>query len=305
MHTPSTQSSAKSSAKLSTQRSAYAYGLATVLLWSTVASAFKLTLRHVDPVQLLCISALVSTLTLLAVLALQGRLGSLRLLTAQDLRRSALLGLLNPFLYYLILFMAYDLLPAQEAQPLNYTWAITLALLSIPLLGQRITVRDFAAMGVSYLGVLTICTRGDILGMSFADPLGAGLALASTIIWALYWIFNTRDQMDPVPRLFLNFAFGSLYILPAAWLLTDPLAVNLPGLLGAAYVGVFEMGITFIFWLKALKLSRTTAQVGNLIYFSPFLSLIFIGVFVGETILPSTLIGLVLIILGNLVQKKT
>jgi len=152
---------------------------------------------------------------------------------------------------------------------------------------------------------VTICTRGDVLGMSFADPLGAGLALASTVIWALYWIFNTRDQMDPVLRLLLNFAFGSLYILPVAWLLTDPLAVNLPGLLGAAYVGVFEMGITFIFWLKALKLSRTTAQVGNLIYFSPFLSLIFIRVFVGETILPSTLIGLVLIILGNLVQKKS
>jgi drug/metabolite transporter (DMT)-like permease len=301
MHTPST----KCSTPCSTQRSAYAYGLATVLLWSTVASAFKLTLRHADPVQLLCISTLVSTLTLLAVLTLQGKLSHLRRINAQDLRRSALLGLLNPFLYYLILFMAYDLLPAQEAQPLNYTWAITLALLSIPLLGQRITTRDFAAMGVSYLGVLTICTRGDVLGMSFADPLGAGLALASTVIWALYWIFNTRDQMDPVLRLLLNFAFGSLYILPVAWLLTDPLAVNLPGLLGAAYVGVFEMGITFIFWLKALKLSRTTAQVGNLIYFSPFLSLIFIRVFVGETILPSTLIGLVLIILGNLVQKKS
>jgi drug/metabolite transporter (DMT)-like permease len=112
MHTPST----KCSTPCSTQRSAYAYGLATVLLWSTVASAFKLTLRHADPVQLLCISTLVSTLTLLAVLTLQGKLSHLRRINAQDLRRSALLGLLNPFLYYLILFMAYDLLPAQEAQ---------------------------------------------------------------------------------------------------------------------------------------------------------------------------------------------
>jgi drug/metabolite transporter (DMT)-like permease len=94
--------------------------------------------------------------------------------------------------------------------------------------------------------------------------------------------------MDPVLRLFLNFAFGCVYILPITWLFSDPLAVNLPGLLGSAYVGVFEMGITFIFWLKALKLSRTTAQIGNLIYFSPFLSLIFIRLFVGEGILPKT-----------------
>jgi drug/metabolite transporter (DMT)-like permease len=288
---------------MNTQRAAYAYGLATVLLWSTVASAFKISLRHVDHIQLLCISTLVSTLTLLVVLAAQGKLGALRSLSKGDLRRSALLGLLNPLLYYLILFKAYDLLPAQEAQPLNYTWAITLALLSIPLLGQRITSRDFLAMGVSYLGVLTICTRGEVLGLSFADPLGAGLALGSTVIWALYWIFNTRDHMDPVLRLFLNFAFGCAYILPVTMLFSAPLAVNLPGLLGSAYVGVFEMGITFIFWLKALKLSRTTAQVGNLIYFSPFLSLIFIRVFVGETILPSTIIGLGLIITGNIIQK--
>lgn len=290
---------------MNTQHTAYAYGLATVLLWSTVASAFKISLRHLDHIQLLCFSTLVSTLVLFAVLAAQGKLQSLRTLAARDLGRSALLGLLNPLLYYLILFKAYDLLPAQEAQPLNYTWAITLALLSIPLLGQRITARDFLAMGVSYGGVLTICTRGDILGMSFADPLGAGLALGSTVIWALYWIFNTRDHLDPVLRLFLNFIFGSIYILPTTFLFSDPLAVNLSGLLGATYVGVFEMGITFIFWLKALKLSRTTAQVGNLIYFSPFLSLIFIRFFVGEEILPSTIVGLVLIILGNVVQKRS
>lgn len=288
---------------MNNQRAAYAYGLATVLLWSTVASAFKISLRHLDPVQLLCISTLVSTAVLLLVLALQGKLSTLRGLNRKDLGRSALLGLLNPLLYYLILFKAYDLLPAQEAQPLNYTWAITLALLSIPLLGQRITGRDFLAMAVSYLGVLTICTRGDILGLSFADPLGAGLALASTVIWALYWIFNTRDQMDPTLRLFLNFLFGSLYVLPATWLFSGFTSVNPPGLLGAAYVGLFEMGVTFIFWLKALKLSRTTAQVGNLIYFSPFLSLIFIRLFVGEAILPSTIIGLVLIIAGNMLQQ--
>jgi drug/metabolite transporter (DMT)-like permease len=45
--------------------------------------------------------------------------------------------------------------------------------------------------------------------------------------------------------------------------------------------------------------------VGNLIYFSPFLSLIFIRIFVGEDILPSTVAGLFLIILGNVVQKRS
>ncbi len=75
------------------------------------------------------------------------------------------------------------------------------------------------------------------------------------------------------------------------------------GLLGAAYVGVFEMGIAFILWLKALKLSSTTAKVGTLIFFSPFLSLVFIHFLVGEEIRIATIIGLLFIVIGNVLQQ--
>ena len=61
-----------------------------------------------------------------------------------------LLGLLNPFLYYLVLFKAYALLPAQQAQPLNYTWAITLSLLAVPLLKQQVRWQEWLALLVSY-----------------------------------------------------------------------------------------------------------------------------------------------------------
>lgn len=75
------------------------------------------------------------------------------------------------------------------------------------------------------------------------------------------------------------------------------------GLVGAAYVGVFEMGITFVLWISALKLSENTAKVGNLIFLSPFLSLVFIHFLVGEDILPSTFIGLVFIVMGLFIQQ--
>jgi drug/metabolite transporter (DMT)-like permease len=211
--------------------------------------------------------------------------------------------LLNPCLYYLVLFAAYDLLPAQEAQPLNYTWAVTLTLLSIPLLGQRISPYEILAVLVSYSGVLVISTRGNPQAMDFSNPLGVGLALGSTVIWALYWIYNTKDPRDPVTGLFLNFCFGFAFILAAALMFGRPLAVPLVGILGAAYVGFFEMGFTFVLWLMALKLSENTAKVGNLIFLSPVLSLVLIHVLVGEDILPSTYVGLVLILAGLGVQR--
>lgn len=285
------------------QTQAYCYGLATVLLWSTVASAFKLSLRHMDHLQLLLYSSVASLITLTAILALQGKL---KLLLSMDRRQwlvSAALGLVNPFLYYIVLFKAYDLLPAQEAQPLNYTWAVTLALLSIPLLGQRISARDLLALLVSYTGVVLISTHGDPLGFSFSNPLGVALALSSTVIWALYWIYSTRDTRDPVAGLAANFACGTVYVLIMTALASEVVVTDWRGLAGAAYVGVFEMGLTFVLWLKALKLSETTAKVGNLIFISPFVSLILIHFLVDEVILPSTIYGLVFIIAGIALQQ--
>ena len=54
------------------------------------------------------------------------------------------------------------------------------------------------------------------------------------------------------------------------------------GILGAAYIGTFEMSITYVMWLLALRLSENTARVAGLIFASPFISLMLIHFFVGE-----------------------
>ena len=287
------------------QGKAYLFGLATVLLWSTVASAFKLSLRFLEPPQLLFWASLASTLALGVLLAARGGMVPALKSTRSQWLRSAGLGFLNPFLYYLILFKAYDLLPAQEAQPLNYTWAISLTLLSVPLLKQSIGRRDLAAVFVSYAGVVVIATRGDPAGMEFSSPLGVALALVSTVVWALYWIANTREDRDPVASLFLAFCLGLPWTLGWCLAFTGLLPDTgvWPGLAGAAYVGLFEMGITFVLWLTALRLTENTAKVGTLIFLSPFLSLVLIHFLVGEDIYPSTYLGLVLIVAGLAIQQ--
>lgn len=286
------------------QTQAYLYAAATILFWSTVASAFKLSLRYLSVIELLFYSSLVSFWVLAGILLVNGRLGEFRRWSHREYARSALLGFLNPFLYYLILFKAYSLLPAQEAQPLNFTWPIVLVLLSIVLLRQRVHLMSIVAMTISFIGVLVISTRGDLLGWQITNGLGVMLALGSTVIWALYWIYGVKDHRDPVLRLCLNFGFGLVFV-TLYMLMVDGLPMLPPpaGLWGACYVGLFEMGITFVLWLKALRLSHTTAQVSNLIYLSPFLSLIVIHFVVGESIYPSTVFGLVMIITGILLQQ--
>ncbi len=282
---------------------AIAYALATVALWSTVASAFNLSLRHVSPRELLLFSSLFATLMLGCIVLPTGRREEFREWTRADYARSAALGLLNPALYYLLLFEAYDRLPAQEALLLNFAWPVVLVVLSVVLLRQKIHPLAVASLLLSFSGVAVIATRGDLMAMRLDNPVGVALALASTVVWAVYWIYSGHDRRDSVNRLFCNFLFGSAYLVAYCLIAGGVALPSLPGLAGSLYVAAFEMAIAFICWLQALKLARHAAQVGSLVYLTPFLSLIVIHFVVGEELYPSTLLGLVLIV-GGIVGEK-
>lgn len=285
------------------QKQAMLFGLATVLLWSTVATAFKLALRDLAPVQMLLIACVASICVMAVILMLQGRWSQVFQLSRRQYVQSFGMGLINPCLYYFVLFGAFDRLPAQEAQPLNYTWALVLAYLSVPFLGQRLRRLDIVAGLICYTGVVVIATRGAVTSLSFSDPLGVALAIASTLVWASYWIIATRDTRDPVIGLFLNFAFGLPVIALICWW-TEGFSMGSGTAFGAAiYVGVFEMGVAFVLWSYAMKKAENTSRVSNLIFISPFLSLVFIYFILGERILPSTYVGLVLIMAGLWLQQ--
>ncbi|SFB77500.1 DMT family transporter [Pseudoalteromonas denitrificans] len=285
------------------QKHAIYFALIAIFLWSTVATAFKLALQQLTPLQLVFYASSFSWLFLLSCLIKTKDFDQVMPTFKRNKIHYLKLGSLNPFLYYLILFKAYDLLPAQQAQALNYTWAIALSLLAVPMLGQKLRKTDIVALSFAYFGVLIISTKGEFTQLNFQSPLGVGLALLSTLLWALYWIYSTKNKDKPILSLFICFSIALPLISAVmtwqhAWLIP-----NLKGTLAALYVGLFEMGITFVLWLMAMKKAVNTAKVSNLIFISPFISLILINQFLGEEIHSATLIGLLFIVTGLMVQK--
>lgn len=285
---------------MSADRRAMLYGLGAVGLWSTVATAFKVALTDLTPLQLIWIAAIVSWL-IIGILMIRQR--QLKKALSSGWKTAAWAGLMNPVAYYLVLFAAYDRLPGQEAMALNYTWALAMGLLAVPILGQRLTRMDMLAGLIAYAGVWTIATRGQVLNVAFADPLGVGLALASTLIWALYWLLNARDSRSPLVAQWQNFSVGVPLL--TLLLMFGPGFENftLRGVGAGIYVGLFEMGIAFVLWQMAVRTVSRTAKVSNLIFLSPPVSLVLLYLVVGEPIRSSTLAGLVLILGGLLLQQ--
>ncbi|WP_221798422.1 DMT family transporter [Oceanobacter mangrovi] len=309
---------------MNNERRAVMFALSAVLLWSTVATAFKLALAELSPRWMLTFAVISSWLVLGAVLWQRKQLGLALRSFRQHWLSYCRQGLINPVIYYLILFQAYDLLPAQQAQAINYTWAITMSLMAVPLLGHKLYPRDMLALLLAYLGVLVIATKGDPLGLEFDSLPGVALALISTLLWALYWILNTRaaqqrQQLEPAVSLWASFmlAIPLLLVISIVWDGAPFPAADVgelgpgewiephlfKGILASVYIGLFEMGITFLLWQSAMNLTKRTAAISSLIFLSPFISLIFISRILGEPIHMATIAGLLLIVVGLGIQK--
>jgi len=184
-------------------------------------------------------------------------------------------------------------------------WPIILVFLSVPILGQKIEGKSFVALFISFIGVYIIASQGNLFKPAHSHIAGMLLATGSSIFWAFYFILNVKDKRDEGIKLLLNFIFGSFYliismIIVGKWPFTD----GIRGLFAAVYVGIFEMGITFFLWLKALQMASTTAKVSNLVYLAPFLSLIFVHYILHEPVYYTTPLGLVMIISGIFIQNK-
>lgn len=279
-------------------------GLA-ILFWSTIPTAFKIGLGELPVVPMLTIASVTSALVLFVIILADGKFSLIAKNTTRDIVNSAVLGFINPFLYYIILLKAYQLLPAQVAQPLNMIWPIILVFLSVPILKQKIKPKSFLALFISLAGVYVISSQGKLFSHTHADVTGILLATGSSLFWASYFILNVKDKRDEAVKLFLNFIFGTLYlvitlIITGSW----PEDITIKGCLSSVYTGIFEMGITFFLWLKALQLAKTTDKVSNLVYLAPFFSLIFVHFILHEPVYFTTPAGLLLIIFGILVQNR-
>lgn len=236
-----------------------------------------------------------------------GLFKQLKYVQKKSKQRLLFAGILNPVIYYLLLFKAYDMLPAQFAQAVNFTWPLMLTIFAMLLKQEKFHILRLFMLCMSFAGALIVVLGGQHIlgGISVSGVL---IAFATTIFWVLYWLITKTVNEDLVISLWIPFAVGAGILSIAALFFFRPEALEWNSLLSASYVGLFEMSLTFLLWLNALRKTNSTALVSNFIYVVPFLSLIFIRFVLNEPIQLTTLLGLFMIavgIVGQILVHKT
>ena len=273
-----------------------------ILLWSTMATISKLLLGNFDQYQVLCVSALFAAASLFGVNLFTGRLKKLKNYRLQDYLRMLGSGLLGNFFYYIFYYAGAERMPASQAFIVNYLWPIMSVVFACILLKEKMTGRKAIAFVLSFLGVVTVA-GGDLLQFDTRILLGMALCAAGAVCYGAFTALNKKWNCDAQLSMMLSFCVSFLLSLLLNVLSGTKWSLDRVQLVGLAWNGVCCMAAGSVCWALALA-GGNTAKISNLAYITPFLSLVWVAVFLKEMPTPWSVGGLCLIVLGIFIQLK-
>jgi drug/metabolite transporter (DMT)-like permease len=267
-------------------------GCGAIALWAFLA-ALSRQAAGVPPFALVALCFTVSAAVGLGWLVIHGRLGELRQPPIAWVH-----GVGGLFGYHALYFAALTLAPAAEANLLNYAWPLMIVLLSVPLLGLRLTRWHIAGIALASLGGVLLLANGARFTMAAAA--GYGLALASAVTWAVYSVLARRLAAVPAGALAGFCAATAVLAALCHAAFEPPASLDARAWVTVALMGLGPLGGAFFLWDAGMK-RGDPRLLGTLAYATPVLStglLIAAGL---APLTPSTVGAAVLVAAGGCV----
>ena len=278
----------------------YLYAFTSIFCWSTVATVTKLLLGSLNSLQVLWVSSFFAAVFLLGAIIIGGNLKKLKNYSFKDYVKMALICLPGTFLYYMFYYGGADRLPASQAFIVNYMWPVMCVVFACIILKEKVTVKKCLAMITSFIGVCVVA-GGELTAMNTESVMGIVLCLLGAMSYGVFTSLNQKYSYEKPIAMMISY-FVTFFLTTIINLANGDLFVPTIGQLGGfAWNGMFTMAVANTLWVLALK-SGSTARVSNLAYITPFVSLIWTSLILDESIKITSVLGLVIIVSGILIQ---
>lgn len=260
-------------------------------------------LGSLNSMQIMLLSNAIAFLFLLIVNLAKGTWHELKSYTLSDHVQIALIGTLGIFVYHLLLYLGIDKMQASQAFIINYLWPIMSVVFACVILKEKMTLRKILAILLSFIGVIIVTGNGDLLNIGKDSLLGAVYCVLAAVSYGLFTVLNKQKTYDKSLSMMLYYFYAFLISLVYIVIAKDRFSLSLGQSLGMVWNGIFTTAIPFTTWALALE-KGDTARVSNLAYITPFLSLVWTFLVLGEPISIYSLLGLSIIVLGIFIQLK-
>ncbi len=219
-------------------------------------------------------------------------------------RLLTMLAVFNMTAFGSLLFIALQKTAAVNGSLLIGSMPVNIVLVSLVILGIRVTARQSAGVALGFAGIVTIIGRGDprvLTGLDF--NIGDLVLWLGVLAYAVYTIYlpRARKVLELIPLMTVLFAIGSLTCLPLyLWeslVLGWVLPVDWTAAWSIGFMAIFPSLLAQVFWASAVaKVGANTA--GYFIYLSPVFGTIGAIVLLGEAFAWFHAAGIALIFAG-------
>lgn len=272
--------------------------LATLALWSGNWIVARAVRDDIAP-GIATVGRLIIVLAILLPFAARGLRAKLPELSRRDWKVLAGLGFTGGGLHLGLQWLGLHYTTATSGILYLSMTPIFILILAAPL-GERIGLRQWLGVAISFCGVYLIATQGRPTVPSF--NIGDMMALASMMMWAGYTVLLRvrRDPLSTIELLVLVCTFGLVFMLP--WVLWEVmfkprLNLDTVGLLAVLYSAIGSLLLAYAGWSYVVR-RLGAARAGVTLHVMPAMGVGFAALFLGEYPRWFHFAGIVLILAG-------
>jgi drug/metabolite transporter (DMT)-like permease len=278
--------------------------LVTTLVWSANFVVVKAAIGVLGPLVFTGARYAVASLTLLAVMRLQGRRirppgGQLAVLLG--------LGVIGFGGYQLLWTTGLTQISAGDSALIVAASPVLVALLAAAVGLDQVTAPKALGAMTAFAGVAVVIASGQGLSLG-ASLVGDALTLGAATLWAVYTVGGTRvlRTIDPLQATTWTVIGGALVLIPVGAidaLLRPPPPLSPEVVVGIVYSGALAAAIANVFVFNAIRfIGPTRATTMQLLV--PAGAVILGAVFLGEPLGPGQLVGGVVIVFGVWLTRR-
>ncbi|MET0462158.1 MAG: DMT family transporter [Chitinophagaceae bacterium] len=217
------------------------------------------------------------------------------------MKKVALMGLTGITLFYLFFNLALYYTTASAGALIQGFIPISIILLSIIFLKERLGKIQIGGVVCSMIGVVLIGFVGEFYGARNA-LLGNTLMIFAVLAWGFYTIISkSLERYDAVQLTTLSTTIGTLVLIPAVvielWRVPEFPTVTFKAWLAVLYLGIFSSAICYILYNRVLKI-LSGVQVGNFMNFDPVIGAAIAIIFLNEKVTGWQIAGALLVLAG-------
>lgn len=278
------------------------YVLLCVSFWALIPLVSKFGQRDLDNHQFLFWSSLTSLLTFVTIILKRKKFCLIGSLNVKEWITAIFLGLLGTYIYYILLYLGYSIGNGLEVLVLQYTWPIFIIILSIIILKERVTLKKIISIIFGSTGVFIVLTKGDLTSLKFDNIFVVIIVLTAAFTFGLFSILSKKIEIDATFLVAIYFLTATVTSFISMNLLSEFKLPVKNSILPILINGIFVNGISYILWIRALKLSDASF-VAPFVFLTPAISTILLIVLFREPFETAYLYGIVSVILSGLINS--